>query len=67
MNAERTEGSQGAGALGTPNDTTAACEHIDPVTNNQPNQVYTTKMVRNVLNGFVKPLMGAFSFCLEIN
>lgn len=67
MNAERTEGSRGAGALGNASDRSTASEHTHMVTNNQPNRVYTTNMVRNVLNGFFEPFKGAFSSCLEIN
>lgn len=67
MNAERTEGSRGAGALGNASDRSIASEHTHMVTNNQPNRVYTTNMVRNVLNGFFEPFKGAFSSCLEIN
>lgn len=39
----------------------------DTVTNNQPNRVYTTSTVANVLNAFFEPFKGAFGFCLEIN
>lgn len=67
MNAERTEGSWGAEALGNVSDRSTASEHTHTVSNNQPNRVYTTNMVRNDLNGFFEPFKGAFSSCLEIN